>query len=160
MRPRHSDADLLAMIPLYLDGELDEAEQAAVEAYLAEHPEAARELAEAARLIDTLDEAVAPPTLDPAFTAEVLSRCRELSRLQRGDCVGEMAVLDLMPRSAAARADRRCVALEITRRCLAELYQRDPEQYAIIMMNMGREVSRRLRKADDRLFELEQAVAY
>lgn len=82
-----------------------------------------------------------------------------LGHLHRGDCVGEMALLDLMPRSASARAEEDCVATKITQHDLVEIYKQDPEQYAIIMMNMGREVSRRLRKADDRLFELIQTMA-
>jgi hypothetical protein len=32
------------------------------------------------------------------------------------------------------------------------LYERDPEQYTMIYMNLGREVCRRLREADKRLF--------
>ncbi len=81
-----------------------------------------------------------------------------LCKFQRGDCLGEMSLIDLMPRSASARADTDCEAIEIPRRSLFELYKQDVEQYAIIMMNMGREVSRRLRVADDRLFELEQRI--
>ncbi len=80
----------------------------------------------------------------------------ELSRLKAGDCIGEMALIDLLPRSASARAVEDCNAIEITRHALHELYKQDIEQYAIIMMNMGREVSRRLRRADERLLALEQ----
>ncbi len=80
----------------------------------------------------------------------------ELCRLKAGDCIGEMALIDLMPRSATARAAEDCQAIEITLRALHELYKQELEQYAIIMMNMGREVSRRLRRADDRLLALEQ----
>ena len=83
----------------------------------------------------------------------------ELSRLQPGDCIGEMALIDLMPRSASVRAEVDCEAIEITLRALHELYKQELEQYAIIMMNMGREVSRRLRRTDDRLFALEQRLA-
>jgi CRP-like cAMP-binding protein len=82
----------------------------------------------------------------------------ELCRFRRGDCFGEMALIDLMPRSASARAEADCQVMEIPRRCLFELYKQNVEQYAIIMMNMGREVSRRLRVADDRLFKLEQMI--
>lgn len=80
----------------------------------------------------------------------------ELNRLKAGDCIGEMALIDLLPRSATARAAEDCQAIEITLRALHELYKQELEQYAIIMMNMGREVSRRLRRTDDRLLALEQ----
>lgn len=82
----------------------------------------------------------------------------ELKRMSVGDCFGEMAVIDLQARSASARADTECHAIEIKLRTLHELFQYDIEQYAIIMMNMGREVSRRLRLATARLFEMEQAL--
>lgn len=82
----------------------------------------------------------------------------ELGRFKHGDCIGEMAILDLMPRSASVRAEVDCQALEVVLRSLHELYKQDLEQYAIIMMNMGREVSRRLRRADDQSMLLEQKL--
>ncbi len=82
----------------------------------------------------------------------------ELGRLKQGDCIGEMAIIDLMPRSASVRAEVDCQAIEIHLRGLHELYKQNVEQYAIIMMNMGREVSRRLRRTDDRLLALEQKL--
>lgn len=81
-----------------------------------------------------------------------------LQHLHHGDCIGEMALIDLMPRSASVRAEVDCRAIEITLKSLHELYKQELEQYAIIMMNMGREVSRRLRITDDRLFALEQGL--
>lgn len=82
----------------------------------------------------------------------------ELGKLTAGDCIGEMALIDLLPRSASARAEVDCSVIEITLKALHELYKQELEQYAIIMMNMGREVSRRLRRADDRLLALEQKL--
>lgn len=82
----------------------------------------------------------------------------KLRRLGIGDCVGEMAIIDLMGRSASVRAETDCQAIEIPRMTLTRLYQQDLEQYAIIMMNMGREVSRRLRSASERLFAIEQTT--
>jgi len=75
-RRRYSEADLRAMIPLYLDGALDPAEREAVEAYWAEHPEALAEFAESTRLIDVLDEAVTAPPAPADFTAQVMDRVR------------------------------------------------------------------------------------
>lgn len=100
---------------------------------------------------------------DPGTTMYVLLAGRvELTRvldghdealgfLGPGDCFGEMALLDLSPRSATVRAAEDTAALAIDNRLLFRLYQQAPESYTIILMNLGRELSRRLREADERL---------
>ena len=75
-----------------------------------------------------------------------------LKILKEGDCFGEMAVMDLSPRSASIRAVEDCAAIRVSAANLYKLYEEDPKQFALIQMNMGREVTRRLREADDRLF--------
>jgi len=75
-----------------------------------------------------------------------------LSILKEGDCFGEMAVMDLGPRSASVRAVEDCTAIHISAATLYQVYEQDSKQFALIQMNMGREVSRRLREADNRLF--------
>ncbi len=82
-----------------------------------------------------------------------------LRRLAVGDCFGEMAIIDLQARSASVRAQTDCEAIEITSETLHRLHQRDLEQYAILMMNLGREVSRRLREVSERLFAIDQTRA-
>jgi CRP/FNR family transcriptional regulator, cyclic AMP receptor protein len=75
-----------------------------------------------------------------------------LHGLDVGDCFGEMALMDLFPRSASVRADEDCSAIELTANDLLHLFERDAEQFALIQMNIGREVCRRLRATDDMLF--------
>ena len=75
-----------------------------------------------------------------------------LRRLAAGDCFGEVALLDFGKRSASILADVDTRALEISATDLQAVAKRDPEQFALIYMNLGRELSRRLRDADDRLF--------
>ena len=77
---------------------------------------------------------------------------RLLRRLETGDCFGEMALMDMKSRSASVVAVEESSAIELSAGSLFELYERDLEQFTLIQMNMGREVSRRLREADDRLF--------
>ena len=75
-----------------------------------------------------------------------------LNHMQAGDCFGEMALMDLCPRSASVRAETDCVAIEFGSGDLMRLFERDAEQFALIQMNMGREVCRRLRSTDEMLF--------
>lgn len=73
-----------------------------------------------------------------------------LCRLHGGECFGEMAVMDLMPRSASVVAIEDCTAIEVPVDILLRVYEQDIEQFALFEMNMGREVSRRLRLTDER----------
>jgi CRP-like cAMP-binding protein len=78
-------------------------------------------------------------------------REHRLARLGAGDCFGEMALLDLLPRSASVRAVMPCTAIELSTASLFRLYETDLEQFALVQMNVARELSRRLREADARL---------
>ncbi len=76
-----------------------------------------------------------------------------LRQLNSGDSFGEMALIDLYPRSASVLAIEDTQAIEITNELLYELYQQNLEQFALIQMNVGREISRRLRVADELVFK-------
>ena len=76
-----------------------------------------------------------------------------LRELGPGDCFGEMALLDLGPRSASVRALQDSAALEMSADLLHQLFEHDPRQFALIQMNIARELSRRLRTTFDLLFE-------
>lgn len=88
---------------------------------------------------------------------EVLKQWRgremPLRQFGPGDCFGEMALIDLFPRSASARAETECVAIELTPAHLLRLYERSTEQFLLIQMNIGREMCRRLRTTDEALFQ-------
>ncbi len=73
--------------------------------------------------------------------------------LGKGDCFGEMALIDLYPRSASVVALEDCEALEIEPSLLATIYEHDQQAFTIIYMNMAREISRRLRETDRHYFE-------
>ncbi|WP_101759156.1 Crp/Fnr family transcriptional regulator [Oceanicoccus sp. KOV_DT_Chl] len=76
-----------------------------------------------------------------------------------GDCFGDLALIDFTTRSASVRAEADCTAIKIPSSALHQLYQTDPEQFLLIQMNMAREVSRRLRQADDRWFQMQLATS-
>lgn len=76
-----------------------------------------------------------------------------ISTMAQGDCFGEMALIDFCPRSASVRALEDCSAIELSATDLQELYAKDPTQFTMIYMNLGRELSRRLREVNDLLFQ-------
>lgn len=75
-----------------------------------------------------------------------------IGELSMGDCFGEMAIMDIQPRSASVMAIEDSLAFEINAASIIELCQQDLSQFTIFQMNLGREISRRLRSADERLF--------
>ncbi len=77
---------------------------------------------------------------------------RIIGRLGVGDCFGEMALIDLEPRSAGVLAEEDCDALALSHILLYRLYAADPEPFTLIMMNLARELSRRLRLTEEILF--------
>jgi CRP/FNR family cyclic AMP-dependent transcriptional regulator len=66
-----------------------------------------------------------------------------------GDWFGEMALLDVQPRSASVRAVAPSLLLRLDPEHVERLiYRSNLKDYALIMMNIARELSRRLRVAD------------
>ena len=64
------------------------------------------------------------------------------------DWFGEMSLLDVQPRSATARVVAPARLLVIGARDLDALYRRDLKSYALFVLNVAREMSRRLRVVD------------
>ena len=76
-----------------------------------------------------------------------------LAKLGSGDCFGEMALIECANRSASIVALEPSLALRVPLDALERVMSADLEQFTLIQMNLAREVSRRLRLADQRLFE-------
>lgn len=71
-----------------------------------------------------------------------------VAMLGPGDWFGEMSILDVQPRSATVRVLAPSRLLRVTAADLDSLYRTDLKAYAIIVLNIARELSRRLRVAD------------
>ena len=76
-----------------------------------------------------------------------------LRSLGAGDCFGEVALMDFFPRSASVAASEDCRAIEFHGHDLLELAKEDMEQFSIVYMNIGRDLARRLREANELLFQ-------
>jgi CRP-like cAMP-binding protein len=72
-----------------------------------------------------------------------------LSKIRPGESFGEMSFIDMQPRSASVRATVRCVVWTWPYAALHDRYCKDSKCYTLLVMNMARELSRRLRRADD-----------
>jgi CRP-like cAMP-binding protein len=84
---------------------------------------------------------------------EVLKRSKRgiearVAMLGPGDWFGEMSIVDIQPRSATVRALAPSRLLRITASDLDALYRHDVKSYSLIVLNLARELSRRLRVAD------------
>jgi len=80
-------------------------------------------------------------------TVRVHKAGQDLARLTKGDCVGEMALLDHSPRSADVTVDEDASLLRIGREDFNELMAVNPE----MMLAIVQLLVRRLREANDKL---------
>jgi CRP/FNR family transcriptional regulator, cyclic AMP receptor protein len=84
---------------------------------------------------------------------EVFKRSRRgrdtrIAILGPNDWFGEMSLIDLQPRSATVRALAPSRLIRLTNENLDALYRLDIKSYALIVLNMARDLSRRLRVTD------------
>ncbi|MDR3174065.1 MAG: cyclic nucleotide-binding domain-containing protein [Treponema sp.] len=79
----------------------------------------------------------------------VLKNDLVLMELKEGDTVGEMEVLDMRSSAATVRALESVEAASLSNAALYEIYRQDVKTFAIIVMNLARDMSRRLRKMND-----------
>jgi CRP/FNR family transcriptional regulator, cyclic AMP receptor protein len=71
-----------------------------------------------------------------------------------GDWFGEMSILDVLPRSATTRVVAPAQLIRLSAQDLDALYRKDMRAYALLVLNIAREISRRLRVADGLLADL------
>ncbi len=74
-------------------------------------------------------------------------------QLGPGECFGEMTLVELQPRSATVTVRKKAVTYSLTNLSLWNLYKADHFAYIVILQNITRLLSRRLRKADGRIVE-------
>ena len=84
---------------------------------------------------------------------EVLKKSRRgretrVAILGPNDTFGEMSIIDMQPRSATVRALGPALLLKISTEEMDALYRYDLKSYTLIILNIARDLSRRLRVAD------------
>lgn len=85
-----------------------------------------------------------------------LARAHEtvLAVLGPGNFLGEMSIIECVTRSASVRALEDTLLFALKGIDLYRLFQRHPDQYAIMILNIARDLSRRLRTVDERFAAL------
>jgi CRP-like cAMP-binding protein len=81
-----------------------------------------------------------------------------LSRFGEGEAFGEMEVLDVMPSVASIKSISPVKAMSISNKALREIYKIDVKIFSLIIMNLARDLSRRLRKMDEKLASSSQTM--
>jgi len=76
-----------------------------------------------------------------------------LSRFGEGEAFGEMEVLDVMPAIASIKALSKVTVMSVSNKALREIYKIDVKIFSLMIMNLARDLSRRLRKMDEKLAE-------
>ena len=75
----------------------------------------------------------------------------ELIVFDEGDCFGEASVIGIQPHRATAIAIEKSELIVLPRDALSSLYESTPELFGILILNIAREVCRRLHATDETL---------
>ncbi len=81
-------------------------------------------------------------------------RAIHVATLGPGDFFGEMTLIEPQNRSATVAAESATVLYELSARSLYAYYKADIHGYVMVLQNINRELSRRLRRADTRFASL------
>jgi CRP-like cAMP-binding protein len=73
--------------------------------------------------------------------------------LSEGNTFGEMEVLDVMPCAATIKAVTDVTVITISNISLREIYKIDMKSFSLLLMNLARDLSRRLRVANEIMIE-------
>jgi CRP-like cAMP-binding protein len=85
---------------------------------------------------------------------------RMIYDLAEGSTFGEMEVLDVMPAAATIKAVTDVTAMSISNTSLREIYKNDIKSFSLLIMNLARDLSRRLRVANDIKFDGKTHLTY
>jgi CRP/FNR family transcriptional regulator, cyclic AMP receptor protein len=72
-----------------------------------------------------------------------------LAVLGPGEFFGEMCILETLPRSATGKAAGAATVVRVASSAFYQLYKKMPKQHCILLLNLARDLSRRLRHLDE-----------
>ena len=72
----------------------------------------------------------------------------ELAEFGPGDCIGEASVIGVQNHSASARVKEDAELFVLSRSMLMSIYEKDKDVFAMLILNIARELARRLYKTD------------
>jgi CRP/FNR family cyclic AMP-dependent transcriptional regulator len=71
-----------------------------------------------------------------------------LAEFGPGDCIGEASVIGVQNHSASARVTEDAELFVLSRSTLMSIYEKDKDVFAMLILNIARELARRLYKTD------------
>jgi CRP/FNR family transcriptional regulator, cyclic AMP receptor protein len=74
-------------------------------------------------------------------------------KLGIGECVGQVALMSMQSHAVSAVAGERSELIVLSRRAMHQLRHEDIELFALLMMNIARELARRLNFTDEMLLD-------
>jgi CRP/FNR family transcriptional regulator, cyclic AMP receptor protein len=77
----------------------------------------------------------------------------EKKTLSAGECFGVASLMSMQRHTSTAVCLEDCEVMVLSRRALLELQSEDIELFALLMMNIARELARRLKLTDDMLLQ-------
>ena len=73
-----------------------------------------------------------------------------LAEFIAGEAFGEMEVLEIMPSAATIKTLTPVTVMALSNNALREIYRTDVQLFSMILMNLARDLSRRLRRMNDK----------
>ncbi|MBN1980028.1 MAG: cyclic nucleotide-binding domain-containing protein [Chitinivibrionales bacterium] len=80
----------------------------------------------------------------------------EIIEIGPGNCIGEASVIGIQRHSATAVVSDDCLLLVISRTALLEIYNTNKDVFSLLILNIARELARRLYHSDQVLLCLEK----
>jgi CRP-like cAMP-binding protein len=80
---------------------------------------------------------------------DIFKREVVIARLKEGETFGKMELLDIMPSIATVQAATSLEVVTISNRALYDISKLDLKTFSMVVMNLARDLSRRLRRMDE-----------